>query len=392
MDVERLNRAAEPPARRVTRVVAVTLALVLPGAVLFGLLTARISGESARTSGVLRGVEALRPVGTLAAALADARAGAVSDGADVAAVRSAAAEVDTAAAAPGGLPGGDERWADLRGRIALTADRDAGGPAAAQEYGTLGVLTLGLSAAVADAGGALDGGRAGTGSLAILAGTGLPELVVASAEYVETVAAVREVPDDPALVGRQAAVRERVADLADEVEQELTSGVDPGAGGLDEALLARSGDFRAALASLVTSAAFSAPDSGTDDVDRIRGQQQQVVRTAAELQRAVLAELSGRAGGRAAALGTELAFTVGAGVLALAVAGWLLWTGLAGPARRPDGPEPDGPAPDPDVVMLDARRLLGRPEELVRVGRAVRRPRGNGPRTVQHQEPVHGPA
>lgn len=404
-------------ARRAARAVAVALAVVVPGAVLFGMLTTRIQDEAAHTAGVLGAAQALRPIGTLAVALADARAGAVSEGADAAAVRAAATAVDAVAAEPGGLPGGAERWTELRGPVGSAAGGDTAGPAVAQEYGTLGALTVALSAAVADTGGDLDGGRGGTRPLVDLTGTGLPALVTASAGYVDAVAAAVEVDDDPALLGRRAAAQVRVSDLAEDVEQQLASGVDPGAGELDGTLLARAGDLRAAVAALVPSSAFPAPDPdpradpdrGPDDVERIRGQQRAVVQAAAGLHRAALDELSRRAGSRDTELANERTVTLVLGVLALLVAGWLSWTAFTGrtrPVAAPSVPSapstpaapgaarpPEGRTPGRDVVTLDARRILGGPDGPARGGRAGPAPRGGElpTTTIEHRVPPRGP-
>jgi hypothetical protein len=384
------GRALGEPTTRagaVTRAFALALALLLPAGVLFGMLWSRTGDDATAATEAGDGVSYLRPLGSLVAALADAQAIAANDGgADVEAVRRAVAEVDAADAASGAALGTTTRWSDLRERALRLADRSPSGPDGARSYGELAALAADLSVAVGDASGGLRDSQADTRSLTVAAAAELPALLEASGRYVEAVAAAAPTEEGvpPDVLGRELAARERVAGLAEAVDRSLARSVDVVSPAVDETLIARVGDFRAAAAAFVPPAAFAAAAESTGDTGRAQGQQQVLVRTGSELQRAVLVELAGRLDDRQDAVATTRAVAAGAGVLALAVGGWLLWNLLA---RRPD-PGVDEPEelllPDPqarverDVVMVDARSLLGSgddAEELVRVGRAVRRRR-----------------
>ncbi|HXV94353.1 MAG TPA: hypothetical protein VD813_13695 [Pseudonocardia sp.] len=377
---------------RAVRVFAVALALLVPAGVLFGLLWSRLGEEADRADQALRGVAYLQPVGALVSALADAEAAAARDTApDGEAIRSAVDEVDaadTAATAEGDALGVSTRWADLREQALRIADERPVGIEAAARFGELAALGAELAEAVAGSATAAGDGRSDTAALADAASVQLPALVAASGRYVTAVSAaqpVDDVPPDPAAAGREAAARERVAVLAQDLDATLRRSVDTGSPATDQSLVARVGDYRSAVAALVPPDGFAGGVAGPADPERVRSQQQDLVRTAGDLQRAALAELAVRIEERQSGLTTLRAVAAVAGVSALAVAVGLLWFGLprrpeAGVDDRDDAlPDPLAPPQQSDVVMVDARSLLGPEEnadELVRVGRAVRRRRG----------------
>ncbi len=372
----RVQRTGSPRAR-VRAAFLVAVALLVPAAILFGLLWSLLAADTARTERALDGVAHLQPTGALLAALADTEgAAAREEPVDGDALRAAVADLDAVHAARGELLGTASRWTDLRERVTGLADVRPVGPGGAAQVAEVSVLAAEFTDATAAGAGALDDG----GVFADLVTTGLPDVLGASGRLVS--AAVSARPEEPLPLGREFAARESLAERVDAVDGLLRRA---GAGAeLDQTFIARAGDYRAAAAAAVPPGPFAAT-APIGDPERTRAQQQVLVRTTADLHRAALTELSARLEARLAGLGTTSVATALAGLAALAVAGWLLWTGL--PSRRDGDPGDGGEADDalgdepaePDVVMVDARSLLAEdPDELVRVGRAVHRRREPG--------------
>lgn len=366
--------SASPVRGRVPRALATGLVLALPAAVLFGLSWSAGGAEAAALESARAGVEYVRPVGTVVAVLADSRA-AVATGApfDTAALRRAVDEVDRVDAEQGGPLGVSGRWAEVRDRALALADRPSADPDPA---GEVSVLSRELAGAAGESSGMLREEPA----LGELTGSVLPALLSATADQVVAVAAVRE--DDPESVGRAAAAGERVRGAVADVDDLLARLSDGTAAvtAAEEALLVRAGDVRAAVAPLVPVGAVVVADPG-----RVRSAQEVLVRSGGELHRTALDVLAERTGSRLSAVELRRTGLGAAGLLALVVAGAVAWTALG---RRPEPVDQGGHgeyegAPDGwseprsrEVVMVDARSLLGADgdaEEVVRVGRSVRR-------------------
>ncbi|MCY7341823.1 MAG: hypothetical protein LH603_08235 [Pseudonocardia sp.] len=358
-------------ARRVGRAFAIALALLLPSAVLFALVTASTTQEAADIDRARAGVGYARAAGPLLGELATAQAAAArGDNIDGQAVGQALTAVDAADARLGATLSTTDRWTGLRSDLDGLARRAGAGPEAALAAGESAELVRGLLEVVADGTGVPGDGNS-VRPLSEAAMVHLPALVSAAGRFAAGAAPAGPDDSDPQAAGPAAAAREAVLFEATRVQETLRRGVDVSAPATDPALLARIGDFGGAVADLGPSSALTGTaDGALEGADR----SDPAIRTAVDLQRAVLAELDRRLAGQAEGLTGGRVLAILAILLAVVVAGGLLWRALA-PARPDLAREDDARPPEPSedgVVMVDARSLL-QADELVRVGRSVRK-------------------
>ncbi|MGQ0837749.1 hypothetical protein [Actinokineospora sp.] len=337
-----------------------------------------------------RGVRYLRPAVSLVGALtvaqsAAVRGAAVSQDAVTAAVR----DVDRVDAELGADLGTTTRWTALRERITEVLGRPPSGSAAYQAYGEVVDLSVALMAKVGDTSQLILDPELDSYYLMDTALLRLPPVLVDAGRYTDLVTLADNAPRDlVAGYEAQAAVaRDRVGRSAAAADDAIRKSIDATDNrDLGPALIARLDDFRAtvtALAPLVQLADPAARPISPADLGRLR---EQVDRVGLEFDKAALVELANLLSLREQDIAdrrTAVIVATGLGVLG---AGWVLWSLLPMPRRdrwtdsadRPDDDEDDLPIEsvraDESLVLLDARELLGS-DQLIRVGRAVRRTR-----------------
>lgn len=378
------------PRRTYPAIALVTLLLGAAG-VLFGMTLSRVNTDLDDAHRVEVTAAYLRPIGTLLAELVVAQAttaaGAV---ADAGALERALTEVDRAQEVLGADLSSSTRWADLRARI-VPAIRGTG-PDAARNFGELAALTKDFTTVLADRSGALRDDRVNTQALADAVAVQVPDVLVASGAYVQAVAAAqvpdRDAPDgaDAVATGPEVAARTRLAQIVEDLDLILIRGVETATLSADEILVGRAAEFRSAAGALVPPAAFADVVGAPADLAELRDLQGTLVRAGSGLHGSLLADLVARSQDLRATLLVDLLVVWAAGAVVLALAVWLLWA-AAGRRVEDDPEDADGIPPSAvephgadGVVMVDARSLLGDrvdAEELVRVGRAVRKQRGS---------------
>jgi hypothetical protein len=374
---------------RVLRALVPVLSLLAAAGVLFGMSLSHVNAELATAQRVAAATDYLRPVGKMLAELVAAQAGTAAGGvADTRALERAVSEVDRADETLRVDLGEPAAWADLRQQIVAIVRTS--GPGAARAFGETAALTQEFGIALADRSGFVRADRAAAGTLVDAVALRIPALLVASGAYVQSLDKPPPIPPggdtpvSPVTSGQEVAARARLAQLVEDLDRVVIRGAEAPPTDAGESLVSRAAEFRSAAGALVPPAAFADAIGPPADPDRISARQEIFVRAGLGLQDALLTDLAARTEDRRAELLADRLTVGAAGAAVLVLAVWMLWASAGRRPRERDDPGPAGPLSAADergasgVVMVDARSLLGDQvdaEELVRVGRAVRRPR-----------------
>jgi hypothetical protein len=388
--------------RRFSRLMKVRVAVVLAvGFILpFAYLAILASSYNSTQGNVLSeeriGILYLRPLGGLIVALTDGESAAVrGDRVNTAAIQVAVGNLNAADAAYGGRLGTQQRWSDLRQRVATLIARPESGQQAFSDYSNVIDLAVALvtkagntSTLILDP--ALDSyhlvDAAMVQATSVLVDSGqMADLVWLGSKVAPKGAAEAE--------GRVFAARDRVAQAAASIDTDLqTSFGATHSTTLAGHLAAPLDQFRSAISGFAPVTSLAEVSVNLSKPQPLLAARSQVETAASRLQATMFDELDQLLRARQDDLHgqRQLGFTA-AGFAAVAV-GWFGWILL--PARRAPDPaqtadeaaaldggrhravgnredeDPD-PADDGLTDLMDARDLLTM-DELTRVGRAVR--------------------
>lgn len=348
------------------------------------------SAKSHTITAERRGVEYLHPVLTLVGTLTAAQSAAVrGDTPDLNALSAAERGLDRVDGLDGQALGTSRRWGQLRGQINQLVKQPSTGIAAFRAYSNVIDLALGLVGVVGDAAQLTFDGVRDSHYLVNTVVLEMPELLTDVGRYTDLKTLIQTVPADerPVLSAQAAVANDRISQIGSDIDGGISKSLGtPSNSDLGPGLLNQIDNFRHSVSAVAPLVQLGESAQPLPDPVQLRPLRDQVDRTATDLSSASLDEVDLELAQRVQDITLADILVIVAVSLGVVVAGYVFWRLTPGSRedRKLGTPrDDDWDGGDDELRLLDRQGAgnirvdshdlidLG---ELIRVGRAVRRP------------------